>query len=95
MTWEIILAIAGGIVLIANAGTAIYKWIRPAVNIKADVEQLKEHDRRDYEALNGMRALNKAQCHGMVSMMNHMIDGNHVDKMKETRDDLLELMSKI
>ena len=30
----------------------------------------------------------------MVAMMNHMVDGNHVDKMKETRDAILALLAE-
>lgn len=93
-TWGTIAVVLAGIVLIGEAGAAIYKLIRPVINVKKDVEELKEHDRKDYEALVKIQELNKSQCLCMIDIMNHMIDGNHVEAMKDTRDDALRLLGK-
>lgn len=102
MTWEEFLAIAGAIVLISNAGVAIYKWIRPALQMKKTVESmdvritaLEEHEKNDYEALKHMMEMSKLLCQGMICILNHMVDGNGVDKMKETREDMQDLLIKI
>ena len=98
MGWELIAGILGGIVLIGNAGAVIYKWIRPALNtkqdveaLKAEIEEIKKHEKNDLEAIQQLQTMNKLQCRAMLCIINHMIDGNGVVKMKETRDAIQEL----
>ena len=39
--------------------------------------------------------MNRTQCVVMIQMLNHLIDGNHVEKMKETRKKLQDLLADI
>lgn len=101
MTWELLLAIGGGIVLAGNVGSVIYKWVRPALAMHADMEyakreiaELKQHECNDFATIKQMQEMSREQCRAMVAMMNHMVDGNHVDKMKETRDAILALLAE-
>lgn len=98
ITWELAAGILGAIVLIGNAGAMIRKWLTPAINLTKTVEehskaiaQIKEHETTDLERLNSLEALNKAQVKMMLCMVNHMIDGNGIERMKETRDDIQNL----
>lgn len=99
MTWQMIAAIAGGIVLIGNAGAIIYKWIRPALQVKKDLEEMDRRTKADYEALKrieeGLERIEQNQKSVIVSeiaILNHMIDGNNTEKMKETRDKLQAML---
>ena len=101
MTWHILVAIAGGIVLAGNVGSVIYKWVRPALAMHADMEyakreiaELKQHECNDCNNIKQMQEMSREQCRAMVAMMNHMVDGNHADKMKETRDAILALLAE-
>ncbi|NBI65081.1 CTP synthase [Clostridiales bacterium] len=91
---QTLLAIGGGIVLIGNVGSVFYKAFHPAAQVKRDVEELKDHDRKDFEAIQHLNKMNKAQCSLLLSMINHMIDGNGIEKMKETRDDIQKMLSE-
>lgn len=91
MDWQAIMAIGGGILLFGNIGALIYKWVRPALGVKKDVEILKEHDRKDFETLKEIQAMNVAQSKAMMQILNHMIDGNGVEEMKKTRKMLMDL----
>ena len=100
-TIEAILAAGGGIVLLGNASAVIYKIFHPAVKVKQDVEavkqdveELKTHDQKDYEAIQHLNRMNRAQCNLLLSMMNHMIDGNGIEKMKTTRDEIQNMLSE-
>lgn len=100
--WQLLAAIGGGIVLAGNVGTAIYKWIKPAIDLKSDVttlkqemEEFKEHEKNDFKTLHHMQEMSKLQCRAMLCMMNHMIDGNNVDDMKETREKIQDLLIKL
>lgn len=98
---DTILAVGGGIVLLGNVCKIIYKVFHPAVKVKQDVEavkqeveELKNHDRKDYEAIQHLNKMNRAQCNLLLSMMNHMIDGNGIEKMKATRDEIQNMLSE-
>lgn len=91
---ETILAIGGAVVLAGNVGVVVFRWIRPAVMIKRDVDVLKEHDRNDYEALQHLNKMNRAQCNLLLCMINHMIDGNGIDEMKATRKNITDILSE-
>lgn len=92
---ETILAWGGGIVLIGNVGAVIYKIIKPSIDIRKKVDRLERHDKQDLEKIQNLEELNKAQCKMLLAMIDHMIDGNHVDKMKETREHIIELFTDI
>lgn len=91
---EILLAIGGAIVLAGNVGAVIYKVIKPSIDIRQRVDNLERHDKMDYEHIQNMAELNKAQCKMLLVMIDHMIDGNNVDKMKTTRDQIIDIMAQ-
>lgn len=92
MTFAQIIAILGYIVLIGNVGAVIYKVIKPAIQMQDRVEELERHDKADYARIQKLEELSKAQCKMLLVMIDHMIDGNNVDKMKKTRDQIIEIM---
>lgn len=92
---EQILAIGGGIVLVGNVGAMIYKVIKPSIDMRKKVDRLERHDKQDMEKIQSLEELNKAQCKMLLAMIDHMIDGNHVDKMKETREHIIELITDL
>ena len=88
-----LLAWGGAIVLAGNVGAVIYKVIKPSLDIKKKVEELERHDKRDFDTIKSLQELNKAQCKMLLVMIDHMIDGNNVEKMKETREQIIEIMA--
>ena len=88
-----LLAWGGAIVLAGNVGAVIYKVIKPSLDIKKRVEGLERHDKQDFDAIKSLQEMNKAQCKMLLVMIDHMIDGNHVEKMKETREQIIEIMA--
>lgn len=100
--WLTISAVLGGIVLVGNAGAVLYKIIRPAFENqkqteqnKIDIIKLKENQHHDLEAIKKQQEMDKMMIRSMVAILNHMIDGNHVEQMKETRDAIQDLMMRI
>lgn len=100
MTIEALLAIAGGVVLLGNAGAIVYKWIRPALQIKEEVEELNRRTQNDYDAIKDLKdalkrgeEINRLQLTVMMDILNHMIDGNSVDEIKDTRKRVQELLA--
>lgn len=102
MSWELVAGVCGGIVLIITAAEKVYRIIRPATSWKkkvdameTEIRELKAYTERDYAALQHIGEVLKGVGKGQVTMMNHMIEGNHVETMKKTRDDLMDLTNKI
>ena len=97
-----ILAIAGAVLILYNAGNVIFRITTPAVSMKRKIE---EHDKKlqdmegyfknDLERFERIEAAMNGLIQADISIMNHMIDGNNTDRMKKTRDDLVELMKGI
>jgi len=95
---EGILAVAGVILILYNAGNALFKFTTPAISFK---RKLEEHDRRldamdgyfknDLDRFESIDKTLEGILQANISMMNHMIDGNDTERMKQTRDKLVEL----
>ena len=99
--WEAISPYLSAVVLIGGAVAVVAKWIAPAVKLSATVkdlikrvERLEEHDKKDMAVLEDFDRRMKAQNRAMLSVVNHMIDGNGVDKLRESRDELTDLLLK-
>lgn len=97
-----LVGIFGGIVLIGNVSAVIGRWLAPALNIKKTtedlakkVEALEEHEAKDLERLEHLQEMSKLQCQSMICLINHMIDGNGIENMKQTRDDIQNLLIKL
>ncbi len=102
MNWETVIAVAGGIVLLGNVVAALQRILSPGFKLKSTVEKncekisrLQKHEQNDFEALEEIRSMSRAQCNIMMLILNHMIDGNHVEEMKKTRERLQELLANI
>lgn len=99
--WETVSPYLSALVLIGGAVAVVAKWIAPAVKLSATVkdlikrvERLEEHDKKDMAVLEDFDRRMKAQNRAMLSVVNHMIDGNGVDKLRESRDELTDLLLK-
>lgn len=96
---DTVLAIGGAIVLAGNVGAVIFKIIKPSLDIRKRVDELERRDQLDFERLQKLeenlqelQELTKANCKMQLVMIDHMIDGNNVEKMKKTRDDIIEMI---
>ena len=99
MDWEQLLAIGGGIVLVGNVAALLWKIISPGIRMKKAVNKnseaivrLQRHEQNDFEALHEIRQIEREQCRVMLVMLNHMIDGNGIERMKNTRAELERLI---
>lgn len=97
-----LLAVAGVILIIYQLGNALFKITTPAVSLKKQIEKhetrLNDMDvyfKNDLERFKVIEATLNGLLQSNVSMMNHMIDGNNIERMKKTRDDLVTLMKDI
>ena len=66
--------------------------------IGAPLEKIKEHDKEIKElkdATKKQSEIDKAMLNGPQAIVNHMIDGNGVEKLKSSRDELQKSINDI
>ncbi len=96
---RVLVAIAAGIVAIGGAYTFIEHLVDKASVKSHKVEdKVAEHDRviekhaeylnKDKQRLDDMEDSNKLIMRGLMQLMTHEIDGNHVDQLQKARDDI-------
>lgn len=93
--WGWLLTAAGGVLTVWNAIKAIKEATRPFREQEEAVKKLQQQNAKDLERfekidkeLEDVRNMQHAICKSLFHMMNHMIDGNGVDKLKATREEL-------
>lgn len=90
--WQYVSLICVGITTLGGAGAiviSIIKWFRQPD--KTRDEMLNEHEKKldnDHKRLLELEEGNKVMMQAMLAMMSHSIDGNHIEDLKQARDDL-------
>lgn len=103
--WENISPYLSAVVLIGGAGAVIWKILKPVFALvkefkafkreyemdkketREKIDKLEDHDRNDQATFKGMEK-------ALLSIVNHMIDGNGLEGLKAARNDLQELILK-
>ena len=88
ITWEIILAIAGGIVVLYNAFKAILSAITPFKKMKDKIDKHDELLDNDNKRLFSIERSNQMLCKSMLALLDHEITGNSVDKLKNVKSEM-------
>ena len=98
-TWAVILAIASAIVLLSNAVEKIVKAVKVAKapeqrqndeieGIKARLDIVEREIKIDEKELKDSRECNRVITKGVLALLDHGINGNNIDQMKEARGDV-------
>ena len=90
--WQYVSLICVGITTLGGAGAIVISiikwWQKPD---KDRDEMLNEHEKKldnDHKRLLELEEGNKVMMQAMLAMMSHSIDGNHIEDLKQARDDL-------
>lgn len=93
MNWETILAVAGGVVVLGNCLKTLGAWLAPAKRL---TETVAEHERKlqaDNERLGQLETDNQMILKSLFALVNHDIDGNGIDRLKVTREELQDYIT--
>ena len=86
--WVVAMLICTTIVLIGNVYKTIKEWKKPKEDLNKQVHNnqkaIEHHDRELAEIKDGQKILQK----GMLSLIDHSITGNSVEKLKQSRDEM-------
>ena len=97
--WAIVLTIASGIVLLSNAAEKIVKAVKAAKapetaqnkeisDIKIRLTKVEEKLATDKERIDDANKCNHVLTKGMLALLDHGINGNNIDQMKDARHDV-------
>ena len=97
--WPTILAAASAIVLLSNAVEKIVKAVKAAKapeqrqndeieDIKARLDKVEMEILKDEKQLKDTRECNHVITKGVLALLDHGINGNNIDQMKEARSDV-------
>lgn len=93
MGWDKLLVLAAAIVLLGNMFKTLGAWVAPAKRLTETVEEHEIKLRNDDKRLNQQDADNQMMLKCLFVLINHDIDGNGIDKLKATREELQEYIT--
>ena len=97
--WPTVLAIASAIVLLSNAAEKIVKAVRAAkapeteqnkriTELESRLDKIEREVLLDEKQLKDARECNHVITKGVLALLDHGINGNNIDQMKEARGDV-------
>lgn len=97
--WPTILAIASAIVLLSNAAEKIVKAVKAAKapeqrqnneinDIKERLDKIETKLENDKKQIADAKECNHVITKGMLALLEHGINGNNIDQMREARNDV-------
>lgn len=89
-----ILAVCGGITIVGGAIALIIKAFKPATDLEKRVHRLEEKAAIQEAGLNDSKKMQAAQIQAQIAILDHMITGNHIEGMKQTRENLIRLLAE-
>jgi len=93
MGWDKLLVLAAAIVLLGNMFKTLGAWFAPAKKLTEMVEDHDEKLKADNKRLNQQDADNQMMLKCLFVLINHDIDGNGIDKLKSTREELQDYIT--
>ncbi len=95
--WGWVATVLGAIVLISQGVKAIKDLISPAVTLREKVDAIAKQSEQDSKRFSELEdKISKqgktiqALASGMLALINHSIDGNGIQGLKEARTELLD-----
>ena len=88
ITIQTLLAIAGGISIIAGGVAAVIRLGDPYKKLKEQVDENTKHLASDRRQLMELDASNQIICRTLLAMLDHQITGNSIEKLKDVRQEL-------
>lgn len=90
--WVVAMFICTSLVLAGNVIKTIKEWRKPKEDLNEQVRKNKKaiehHDEQLSEIEQGQKILQK----GMLSLIDHSITGNSVEKLKQSRDEMRDYL---
>ncbi|MCQ2087653.1 MAG: CTP synthase [Bacilli bacterium] len=90
--YENIMLVCGLIISLGGAAAVIVKLISPWKQLRLEIDEIKDKQKKDYERSIEEEETNKMICKCLLVMLDHEITGNSIDKLKSTKSDLQDFL---
>ena len=88
-----ILAISTTIITLGGAVTYLSKAIKPINDMKKKHEEYERYFNEDKSRLNKIEESNGIMFRTLLALVSHEINGNSIDKLKSSRDEINEFLT--
>lgn len=88
----VFLAIAGAIVLIGNAVKTIKGWRQPADDMASWRRETDRKLAEDKKRLDSIEDGNKVMTRGILALISHEINGNSIDKLTRSQQEITDYL---
>lgn len=93
-TGQVILQIFGALVIIGGGLRYISDWLKPHKEIVQKVNSMEKKQDEDYKRLNKIENTLNAQSALLIEISNHLINGDHKDRLQTKSDELFQCITK-
>ena len=89
---QMLLSICGGISIIGAAVKLIFTALSPYKKLVTKVDDHEELLKKDNERLKRIEESNKLLVKGQMVLIEHLVTGDHIDKLEETQKELQDYL---
>ena len=86
--WIVLLAIFAFVILLGNVIKTIKDWRKPQNDLEEWRTSVDNKLRNDNDRLKAMEDGNRVICRGILALLSHEINGNSVEKLKESQSEM-------
>lgn len=91
---EAVLEVSQYITVIGAAIALVYKCFKFFSSLDRQLKEINKKLTNDNERIEDLQTQSRHLCVMMIHVCNHMITGNDIETLKQTRDNILEYMEK-
>ena len=88
----VLLAIFAFVVLLGNVINTIKNWKKPHDQMEAWQKSVDKKLNNDNERIGSIESANKVICRGILALLSHEINGNSIDKLKFSQQEITDYL---
>ena len=85
ITWDMVIGLAAAIVTLSKGIDVLMRFTRPQKEMKKRMDKVERYLANDDKRLAKASLVHKTVLETLVLVLDHMIDGNNIERMKATR----------
>ena len=85
ITWDMVIGLAAAIVTLSKGVDVLMRFTRPQKEMKKRMDKVERYLANDDKRLAKASLVHKTVLETLVLILDHMIDGNNIERMKATR----------
>lgn len=92
VTALVLLSLCGAVSAAGLAWSYVQRWRKPGRDLAGKVDAQAKMLDNDNRRIGELQEGNRLVIRGLMQLMEHEIDGNHVDRLREARDEMQQYL---